>query len=75
MIAILEDKAQSRGIGGRGTRHRRERMSALPLIVRRQLFTLGRHLRYVYSPRYCRLRESALAAWVGVKLSMQASSE
>jgi hypothetical protein len=28
-----------------------------------------------YSPRYCRLRESALAAWSGVKLSMQASSE
>jgi hypothetical protein len=62
MIAILEDKPGSWGMGGRGTRHRRERMSALPFIVRSQLFTLGRHLRYVYSPRYCKLRESAPAA-------------
>jgi hypothetical protein len=45
MIAILEDKPRSWGMGGRGTRHRGERMSTLPLIVRRQLFTLGRHLR------------------------------
>jgi hypothetical protein len=41
MIAILGDKAQSRGMGGRGTRHSRERMSALPLIVRHYSLSPG----------------------------------
>jgi hypothetical protein len=75
MMVILEDNAQSRGMGGGGTHHRRTHVSALPFIRRSQSISLDRHARYGYRPRYCRLRESALTACMGVKLSMQASSE
>lgn len=73
MIAMLENNAQSWEMGGRRTRHWRERRRARPPILRcdqRMAATTAG-----YSPRYCRVRESALVAWVGVKLSMQASSE
>jgi hypothetical protein len=46
-----------------------------PLLVGRASGTHGGPGVDGYSPRYCKLSESAVAAWVGVKLFMQASSE